>query len=106
MSSSARAYLKALSYAVATVMAVKHSRRVLYSHAIYKSLLATAVGMTVPLVAVQAATYETYVIDTYGGQALIPAVRQQLESSRDGGTVTSYQDKLVIRTTPANYPKL
>lgn len=106
MSSSARAYLKALSYAVATVMAVKHSRRVLYSHAIYKSLLATAVGMTVPLVAVQAATYETYVIDTYGGQALIPAVRQQLESSRDGGTVTSYQDKLVIRTTPANHPKL
>ena len=106
MSSSARAYLKALSYVVATVMAVKHSRRVLYSHAIYKSLLATAVGMTVPLVAVQAATYETYVIDTYGGQALIPAVREQLESSRDGGTVTSYQDKLVIRTTPANYPKL
>lgn len=106
MSSSARAYLKALSYAVATVIAVKHSRRVIYSHAIYKSLLATAVGMTVPLVAVQAVTYETYVIDTYGGQALIPAVRQQLESSRDGGTVTSYQDKLVIRTTPANYPKL
>ncbi|WP_100748623.1 hypothetical protein [Psychrobacter sp. L7] len=75
MSSSARAHLKALSCAVATVMAVKHSRRVLYSHAIYKSLLATAVGMMVPLVAVQAATYETYVIDTYGGQALIPAVR-------------------------------
>ena len=103
MSSSARAYLKALSYVVATVMAVKHSCRVLYSHAIYKSLLATAVGMTVPLVAVQAATYETYVIDTYGGATLLPTVRQQLNSSADGGTVSIYQGKLVLITTPRNY---
>ena len=55
-----------------------------------------------PIVA-QAATFQTYVIDTYGGDALLPAVRQQLNNSRDGGTVTTYQDKLVLHTTAANY---
>ncbi|WP_296238938.1 hypothetical protein [Psychrobacter sp. UBA5136] len=55
-----------------------------------------------PIVA-QAATFQTYVIHTYGGEALLPAVRQQLNSSRDGGTVTTYQDKLVLHTTAANY---
>lgn len=50
-----------------------------------------------------AVTYQTYVIDTYGGQALLPAVRQQLNTSLDGGTVSNYQDKLVLRTTRANY---
>lgn len=52
---------------------------------------------------VQAATYQTYVIHTYGGDALLPSVRQQLNTSRDGGTVATYQDKLVLRTTAANY---
>lgn len=47
--------------------------------------------------------YQTYVIHTYGGKALLPAVRQQLKSTSDGGTVTTYQDKLVLRTTTANY---
>lgn len=51
----------------------------------------------------QAAPYQTYVIHTYGGAALLPAVRQQLNTSRDGGTVSTYQDKLVLRTTVANY---
>ena len=46
---------------------------------------------------------QTYVIDTYGGDALLPAVRQQLNSSRDGGTVSSYQSKLVLQTSAANY---
>ena len=46
---------------------------------------------------------QTYVIDTYGGDALLPAVRQQLSTSRDGGTVATYQGKLVLQTTPANY---
>lgn len=50
----------------------------------------------------QAATYQTYVIHTYGGSALLPAVRQQL-NNRDGGSVATYQDKLVLRTTAANY---
>jgi hypothetical protein len=43
------------------------------------------------------------VIETYGGAALLSAVRQQLNSSPDGGTVTTYQDKLVLRTTARNY---
>lgn len=30
---------------------------------------------------------QTYVIPTYGSDALLPAVRQQLSTSRDGGTV-------------------
>lgn len=50
-----------------------------------------------------AATYQTYVIHTYGGDALLPSVHQQLNTSRDGGTVATYQDKLVLRTTAANY---
>ena len=53
--------------------------------------------------AAQAATYQTYVIHTYGGDALLPAVRQQLSNSRDGGSATIYQDKLVLQTTTANY---
>ena len=47
-------------------------------------------------------SYQTYVIHTYGGSALLPAVRQQL-NNRDGGSVATYQDKLVLRTTAANY---
>ncbi|WP_201615599.1 hypothetical protein [Psychrobacter urativorans] len=48
-------------------------------------------------------SYKTYVIHTYGGEALLPAVRHQLSASRDGGTVATYQDKLVLNTTTANY---
>ncbi len=33
----------------------------------------------------------------------MPAVRQQLSTSTDGGTVATYQDKLVLHTTPTNY---
>lgn len=51
----------------------------------------------------QAATYQTYVIHTYGGETLLPAVRQQLNSSRDGGSAATYQDKLILKTTAANY---
>src|SRR5690606_20713939 len=47
-----------------------------------------------------------YVIHTYGGESLLPAVRQELSSSRDGGTVSTYQDKLVLHTTAANYQKV
>ena len=66
-----------------------------------------ALSLTILPLAVQAAnnqsSYETYVIHTYGGEALLPAVRQQLDSSRNGGTVAVYQDKLVLNTTPSNY---
>ena len=62
-----------------------------------------AISLVALPVVVQAAAYDTYVIHTYGGDTLLPAVRQQLNSSRDGGTVTTYQDKLVLNTTAANY---
>ncbi|WP_201589012.1 hypothetical protein [Psychrobacter fozii] len=62
-----------------------------------------AISLVALPVVVQAATYQTYVIHTYGGDTLLPAVRQQLDSSRDGGTITTYQDKLVLNTTAANY---
>ncbi|WP_201529160.1 hypothetical protein [Psychrobacter frigidicola] len=51
----------------------------------------------------QAAPYQNYVIHTYGSDALLPTVRQQLSASRDGGTVATYQDKLVLNTTATNY---
>lgn len=60
-------------------------------------------SLTVLPIGVQAAAYQTYVIHTYGGKSLLPAVRQELSSSRDGGSVSTYQDKLVLHTTAANY---
>ena len=69
----------------------------------YTGQIVLAISLVTMPVVVQAATYDTYVIDTYGGETLLPAVRQQLDSSRDGGTVTTYQDKLVLNTTAANY---
>ncbi|MCG3841967.1 hypothetical protein I3249_04160 [Psychrobacter sp. Ps1] len=62
-----------------------------------------ALSLSVLPISVQASTAQTYVIHTYGGASLLPAVRQQLNSSSDGGTVTTYQDKLVLRTTARNY---
>ncbi len=67
--------------------------------------LASAMSFVLGLPA-QAVTYQTYVIATYGGDALIPAVRQQLNDSRDGGSVSTYQNKLVLQTTAANYRAL
>ena len=69
----------------------------------YASQIAFALSLTVVPIVAQAATFQTYVIHTYGGDALLPSVRQQLNNSRDGGTVTTYQDKLVLHTTAANY---
>ena len=65
-------------------------------------LLVTAASIILSTSAI-AAISQTYVIDTYGGATLLPAVRQQLNSSADGGTVSIYQDKLVLITTPRNY---
>ena len=64
---------------------------------------AFVLSLAVLSMTVQASSVETYVIDTYGGSALLPAVRQQLHTSADGGAVSIYQDKLVLRTTPRNY---
>ena len=69
----------------------------------YGRQLAFILSLTVVPIVVQAAAYQTYVIHTYGGDALLPSVRQQLNASRDGGTVSTYQDKLVLRTTASNY---
>lgn len=52
---------------------------------------------------VMAAQMQTYVIPSYGGTELLPAVRQQLDNSRDGGSVSVYQHQLILRTTPHNY---
>ena len=72
----------------------------------YTCPIAFTLSLTVLPIVVQAAAYQTYVIHTYGGEALLPAVRQQLNSSHDGGTVSTYQDKLVLHTTAANYQKV
>ena len=68
-----------------------------------KVVLLSVIVFSTLNISAQAATFQTYVIDTYGGDALLPAVRQQLNNNRDGGTVTTYQDKLVLHTTAANY---
>ena len=65
-------------------------------------LLITAASIILSTSAI-AAVSQTYVIDTYGGATLLPVVRQQLNSSDDGGTVSIYQGKLVLITTPHNY---
>ena len=65
-------------------------------------LLVTAASIILSTSAI-AAVSQTYVIDTYGGATLLPVVRQQLNSSDDGGTVSIYQGKLVLITTPRNY---
>ena len=92
----------------------RYSLITIISHAVVASKNANnarkitlVLSLTILPLAVQAAnnqsSYETYVIHTYGGEALLPAVRQQLNSSRDGGTVAIYQDKLVLSTTASNY---
>ena len=81
-----------------TVKNIKTAKTIIYTRPI-----AFTLSLTVLPIVVQAAAYQTYVIHTYGGEALLPAVRQQLNASRDGGTVSIYQDKLVLHTTAANY---
>ena len=84
-----------------TIKNIKTARSISYARSI-----AFALSLTVVPIAVKAAAYQTYVIHTYGGESLLPAVRQQLSASRDGGTVSIYQDKLVLHTTAANYQKV
>ena len=84
-----------------TIKNIKTARSISYARPI-----AFALSLTVVPIAVQAAAYQAYVIHTYGGESLLPAVRQQLSGSRDGGTVSIYQDKLVLHTTAANYQKV
>ena len=85
-----------ISHAIVAIQRVGYVRHITFM-----------LSLTVLPVAVQAAnnqsSYQTYVIHTYGGESLLPAVRQQLNSSRDGGTVAAYQDKLILQTTAVNY---
>ncbi|WP_372830066.1 hypothetical protein [Psychrobacter maritimus] len=81
-----------------TVKNIKTAKTIIYTRPI-----AFTLSLTILPIVVQAAAYQTYVIHTYGGEALLPAVRQQLNASRDGGTVSTYQDKLVLHSTAANY---
>lgn len=67
--------------------------------------LASGVAMTsmttTQSYAATASNYQTYVIHTYGGEALLPAVRQQLAGT--GSSAAIYQDRLILRTTPSGY---
>lgn len=84
-----------------TLAMIKATKTTSYTRPIVFTL-----SLTVLPIVVQAAAYQTYVIHTYGGERLLPAVRQELSSSRDGGSVSTYQDKLVLHTTAANYQKV
>jgi len=90
-----------IAYFSCTLAMIKATKIISYTCPIAFTLSLTGL----PIV-VQAAAYQTYVIHTYGGESLLPAVRQELNASRDGGSVSTYQDKLVLHTTAANYQKV
>lgn len=74
---------------------------------INKTALIAMAGIASVLVMPSASAEEsmqTYVVHTYGGADLIPAVRQQLQGTNS--TVSSYQDKLVLMTTPSSYAQV
>lgn len=56
--------------------------------------------MPVASTTVLAQSMQTYVIDSFGGESLVSVIQPVLV---DGGSVSSYQGRLVVRTTPANY---
>lgn len=90
-----------IAYFSRTLAMIKATKTTSYTRPIVFTL-----SLTVLPIVVQAAAYQTYVIHTYGGERLLPAVRQELNASRDGGSVSTYQDKLVLHTTAANYQKV
>ena len=65
------------------------------------SVAAMTSMVSTPSHAASTANYQTYVIHTYGGEDLLPAVRQQLAGT--GSTAAIYQDRLILRTTPNGY---
>lgn len=91
----------------ANLLAILSSTLVTIKNSSYASQTAFVLSLALLPVTVNAdsnqSRYQTYVIPTYGGDALLPAVRQQLNTSRDGGTAVIYQGKLVLQTTPTNY---
>lgn len=65
-------------------------------------LPATSVMLMMPA-AIAAQPMQTYVIDSFGGESLVSVIQPMLV---DGGSVSSYQGRLVVRTTPANYAEV
>ncbi len=51
------------------------------------------------------ANQQIYVVHTYGDPALVPIVQDELNRG-SGGTVTMYQDRLVIKATPKDYARV
>lgn len=46
---------------------------------------------------------QTYVLDSFGAESLVPVIRPMLA---EGGSVSSYQGRLVVHTTPNNYAEI
>ncbi len=53
-------------------------------------------------------SYQTYVIHTHGNPNLVQVVQNELSPAYggSGGTVTLYQDQLIIRATPADHARI
>lgn len=69
----------------------------------YKTVAFSLLAITAMLRPAKATSPQTFVIDSYGGTALIAPVQQLLNQSPNGGRVISYQDKLIVTTTNQNY---
>lgn len=65
-------------------------------------LLACLLGLVAATVQARS-TMETHIVDTLGGEALIPTLRPLLV---EGGSIGHYQGRLVIRTTAENFTVL
>lgn len=52
--------------------------------------------------------YQTYVIHTHGDPSLVAVVQNELSPAYggSGGSATLYQDRLIIRATPADYARI
>ena len=69
----------------------------------YQAVAFSLLAVTVMLQPAKAASSQTFVIDSYGGAALVAPVQELLNQRPNGGRVISYQDKLIVTTTADNY---
>lgn len=69
----------------------------------YQAVAFSLLAVTAMLKPAKATSPQTFVIDSYGGTALIAPVQQLLNQHPNGGRVISYQDKLIVTTTADNY---
>lgn len=72
------------------------------------SMGAFVVGVLSFITNAHATPYQTYVIHTHGDPALVQVVQNELSPTHggNGGTATLYQDRLIIRATPADYARI